>query len=334
MQTTRSDRLASLDAVSFDRRRRAWLLGCAGATLAQISACGGGGGMMGGQGNVPPFVDAGVGTNPPRALPIIALDAGTADGAGGRVFSLTAQRSRAQLLSGVSSNTMGYNGALLGPALRLRSGQQTTIRVHNQLSEATTAHWHGLIVPASMDGGPHQLIAAGATWEARFTVANPASTCWYHPHVHGATGRQVVAGLAGLLIVDDAAGPATNLPNAWGVDDLALVLQDKRFTAAGEIDYSLDTASPGAATRVSACWSTAPSRPNGKRPGSGCACACSTAATRASCRCAWAARCPGCKSPTRAACSPRRWRVRRWCWRRVSAPRCWWTSALWRRDRC
>lgn len=244
MQTTRSDRLAALDAVTIDRRRRAWLLGCAGATLAQLSACGGGGGMMGGLGNAPPLIDAGAGSGPPRALPVIALDEGVSDGAGGRVFSLTAQRGRAQLLSGVNSNTLGYNGALLGPALRLRNGQRTSIRVHNQLSEATTAHWHGLVVPADMDGGPHQLIAPGATWEARFTVANPASTCWFHPHVHGATGRQVAAGLAGLLIVDDAAGVATNLPSTWGVDDLALVLQDKRFTAAGEIDYSLDAFEP------------------------------------------------------------------------------------------
>lgn len=248
MQTTRSElRGAAYGArnnTSIDRRRRAWLLGCAGATLAHLSACGGGGGMMGGLGNAAPLIDAGAGSSPPRALPIIALDAGTADGAGGRVFSITAQRGRTQLLTGVNSNTMGYNGALLGPALRLRSGQATTLRVHNQLSEATTAHWHGLVVPAEMDGGPHQLIAPGATWEARFTVANPASTCWFHPHVHGATGRQVVAGLAGLLIVDDAAGPATNLPSTWGVDDLALVLQDKRFTASGEIDYSLDAFEP------------------------------------------------------------------------------------------
>ena len=46
-------------------------------------------------------------------------------------------------------------------------------------------------------------------------------------------------GLAGLLIVDDAQMARSTLPDTWGVDDLALVLQDKRFTAAGQIDYTL-----------------------------------------------------------------------------------------------
>jgi len=158
------------------------------------------------------------------------------------MFWLRAQRGSVQMLGGVTTRTWGYNGAVLGPALHLRTGQPTTVRVHNDLGEATTVHWHGLIVPADVDGGPHQSIPAGAEWEARFTVVNPASTCWYHPHAHGSTGRQVVAGLAGLLIVDDPAVPESALPHAWGVDDLALVIQDKRFTSSGQIDYTLTAA--------------------------------------------------------------------------------------------
>jgi FtsP/CotA-like multicopper oxidase with cupredoxin domain len=222
-----------------DRRRRAVVLGAAGAALAQLGACGGGHDDMMRQGNAPPLIDAGAASGSPPPLPIIALDQGLDDGSGGRSFSLIAQRGSAQLLGGVSSNTLGYNGALLGPALRLRTGQQTTIRVRNNIGEVTTVHWHGLVVPAGVDGGPHQAIAPGATWEAGFTVANPASTCWYHPHLHGATGRQVASGLAGLLIIDDPAVPPSVLPATWGVDDLALVLQDKRFTASGQIDYAL-----------------------------------------------------------------------------------------------
>jgi blue copper oxidase len=227
---------------SVDQVRRALVFGAAGATLTQFSGCGGGGSdhmTMMGQAAAPSLVDPYAGSSPPRPLPIVALEQGASDGSGGRVFSLVAQRGSAQLLSGVTTTTLGYNGAVLGPALRLRTGEKTTIRVQNNIGEITTAHWHGLIVPAHADGGPHQAIAPGATWEAKFTVANPASTCWYHPHPHGSTGRQVVSGLAGLLIVDDAAVPASALPDKWGVDDLALVLQDKRFTASGEIDYTL-----------------------------------------------------------------------------------------------
>jgi blue copper oxidase len=222
-----------------DERRRALLLGAAGASLAQLSGCGGGGSSMMSQGISAALLDPAASAAAERSLPIVQQDIGLADGSEERQFTLTAQRGGSQLLSGVDTPTQGYNGALPGPALRLRTGERTTIRVRNDLDEITTVHWHGLVVPAEVDGGPHQPIAPGASWEVNFTVANPASTCWFHPHAHGSTGRQVVSGLAGLLIVDDGTVAPTALPDTWGVDDLVLVLQDKRFTADGRIDYTL-----------------------------------------------------------------------------------------------
>lgn len=227
---------------SIDSLRRVLVLGTAGATLMHIGGCGGGAsaaGMV--PSTVPPLVEPDTSTNSEPSLPIVPLDAGIVDGAGVRAFSLVAQSGTTQFRAGASAGTLGYNGALLGPALRMRSGEEVSIRVRNSLNEATTVHWHGLFVPAEVDGGPHQPIAPGAQWNARFTVANSASTCWFHPHTHGATGRQVVLGLAGLLIVDDPLGSQSPLPDTWGVDDLALVLQDKRFTASGQIDYTLSS---------------------------------------------------------------------------------------------
>jgi FtsP/CotA-like multicopper oxidase with cupredoxin domain len=187
------------------------------------------------------LTDAIVPAGTERSLPIVPLDPGTLDVAGVRQFALVAQSGTSQFSAGVTTNTLGYNGALLGPALKLRTGERTQIRVHNGLTEETTVHWHGLLVAADIDGGPHQTIAPGAQWQASFVVANPAATCWFHPHTHGATGRQVVQGLAGLLIVDDSALNPSTLPSTWGVDDVALVLQDKRFDAQGQIDYVLST---------------------------------------------------------------------------------------------
>jgi FtsP/CotA-like multicopper oxidase with cupredoxin domain len=88
------------------------------------------------------------------------------------------------------------------------------------LAEATTVHWHGLIVPAQLDGGPHQLIAPGATWRPVLPVRQPAATLFYHSHVHGETARQVYRGLAGVLIVADDAEAALDLPSEYGVDDI------------------------------------------------------------------------------------------------------------------
>ena len=222
------------------------MLGAASASLAHLMACGGGSGGDGGMGNasamlpaVPPRVDPAAASGTDASLPIIALDPGVIDADGVRTFAVSVQRGSTQFRTGMHADTLGYNGALLGPALRLRAGERTSIRVRNQLTEETTVHWHGLVVPAAMDGGPHQVIAPGAQWQANFTVDNPASTCWFHPHIHGSTGRQVVMGLAGLLIVDDPAAAGSGLPGTWGVDDLALVFQDKRFTASGQIEYTL-----------------------------------------------------------------------------------------------
>ena len=230
---------------AFDHARRVLMLGAAGASLAHLTGCGGGSGDAG-MGNAgamtspaPAQVDPAAATSTNPGLPIIALDPGVIDADGARSFALSVQRGSTQFRTGIDTDTLGYNGALLGPALRLCKGEKTSIRVQNHLAEETTVHWHGLVVPAAMDGGPHQVIAPGAQWQANFTVDNPASTCWFHSHVHGSTGRQVVMGLAGLLIVEDSATAGSGLPDTWGVDDLALVFQDKRFTASGQIDYTL-----------------------------------------------------------------------------------------------
>ena len=230
------------NAMGVDQRRRRLIAGLARLAAigaAPLAGCGGGSMMSDGTLAVGLRNDPITPSTSGRSLPIVALDEGVMGATGSREFLLRVQRGSARLLDGVDSATLGYNGPLLGPALRLRTGESTRIRVRNDLEEATTVHWHGLVVPAAFDGGPHQSIAPGATWEAAFTVVNPTSTCWFHPHAHGSTGRQVISGLTGLLIVDDAATATLALPHEWGVDDLALVLQDKRFTAAGQIDYNL-----------------------------------------------------------------------------------------------
>ncbi len=52
--------------------------------------------------------------------------------------------------------------------------------VTNALGDGTTVHWHGLLVPAEVDGGPHQLIRPGTTWRPVLPVRQPAATLFYH----------------------------------------------------------------------------------------------------------------------------------------------------------
>ncbi|MCC8463931.1 MULTISPECIES: multicopper oxidase CueO [Photorhabdus] len=145
--------------------------------------------------------------------------------------------------AGVVTKTWGYNGDLLGPALKLTSGKPVTIDIRNHLPEETTVHWHGLEITGEADGGPHAMIAPGGSRTVSFTPEQPEATCWFHPHTHGKTGYQVAMGLGGLVLIEDENSINTGLPNRWGVDDIPVILQDKRLNNEGQIDYQLDVMS-------------------------------------------------------------------------------------------
>lgn len=142
--------------------------------------------------------------------------------------------------AGKTATTWGYNGNLLGPAVKLSKGQAVTVDIHNQLAEETTLHWHGLEIPGEVDGGPQGIIPAGGKRSVTFTPDQRAATCWFHPHQHGKTGRQVAMGLAGLVLIEDEEIRKLLLPKQWGIDDVPVIIQDKQFSADGQVNYQLD----------------------------------------------------------------------------------------------
>jgi bilirubin oxidase len=116
-----------------------------------------------------------------------------------------------------------------GPTMIINKDQAIKMHVTNNLNESSTIHWHGMHLPAIMDGGPHQIIAAGALWEPYWTVKNQAATLWYHPHLHTTTQAQVTKGVGGFIIVKDAAEAALALPRTYGIDDIPLAITSRRF---------------------------------------------------------------------------------------------------------
>jgi len=152
----------------------------------------------------------------------------------GETFDLVAEPATQAFLQGKPAPIVGYGGTYMGPALRVKRGTTPTVRLVNRLDRPTNVHWHGLLVDGPVDGGTTPGIAPGGTWEAKLPVDQPAATLWYHAHIHGSTTQDVHDGLAGVLIVDDDRTAALGLPSTWGVDDLALVLQDRDFDAAGK----------------------------------------------------------------------------------------------------
>ncbi|EOY8496199.1 TPA: multicopper oxidase CueO [Providencia stuartii] len=158
-------------------------------------------------------------------------------------IQLAIKQGASQFVPGKKTTTWGYNGDLLGPALSLKKGQSVNIHIANQLPEETTVHWHGLEISGEQDGGPQAIIKPGASRQVNFTIDQPEATCWFHPHTHGKTGYQVAMGLAGLVIIKDEQSDKHGLPSQWGVDDIPVILQDKRLKDDGQIDYQLDVMS-------------------------------------------------------------------------------------------
>ncbi|HVQ34336.1 MAG TPA: copper resistance system multicopper oxidase [Lysobacter sp.] len=106
--------------------------------------------------------------------------------------------------TGTARRAIAVNGSIPGPTLRMRQGDTVTLRVTNRLREQTSIHWHGLILPADMDGVPglsFNGIAPGSTFTYRFKV-NQAGTYWYHSH----SRFQEQVGLYGPLVIERRAG--------------------------------------------------------------------------------------------------------------------------------
>jgi FtsP/CotA-like multicopper oxidase with cupredoxin domain len=177
-------------------------------------------------------------------LPIPPLVSGT-------TFNLTINDTVHQFNPGVNTNTFAFNGTILGPTLEMQKWDTIQMNVTNHLNEVTTVHWHGLHVPAKEDGGPHTVVPVDSTWSPSFRMLNNASTCWYHPHTHMETMRQVNMGLAGMIIIRDSAEAQLNLPRNYGVDDFPVVIQDRSLDGNGQfLFYALaDSVIVNGATR-------------------------------------------------------------------------------------
>ncbi len=154
-------------------------------------------------------------------------------------FRLEAQSGRTNFLGQAATETWGFNQSYLGPTIRIANKASVQAEVENNLSEEISVHWHGMIIPGDVDGGPHQPIASGSTWSPELPIDQAAATIWYHTHIHGETARQVYKGLAGVLQLSDGLDDERGLPSKYGLDDLTLVLQDRRFDRNGRMDYSL-----------------------------------------------------------------------------------------------
>lgn len=145
---------------------------------------------------------------------------------GEKIFSLTAQPVKWNILKEVTVTAWAYNGMVPGPLIRVTEGDKVKILVKNNLTEPTTIHWHGIQVPNTMDGIPDETqepIQPGETFTYEF-VAKPAGTYWYHSHYD--SDKQISVGLSGAFIIEPKGGLASKpdidkvlMLNEWRVID-------------------------------------------------------------------------------------------------------------------
>jgi FtsP/CotA-like multicopper oxidase with cupredoxin domain len=122
---------------------------------------------------------------------------------------------------GRSTRAWGFNDQVPGPTIEAHVGDVLEIRLTNNLSEPTAIHWHGLRVPAAMDGTDmvQRPVMPGQTFTYRFKVPD-AGTFWYHPHMNETV--QLERGLYGALIVRGDSEPQLDVERVLVFDDVLL----------------------------------------------------------------------------------------------------------------
>ncbi len=173
----------------------------------------------------------------PLPTPLNDEDGNSSDNAA--TYSLTVQKDVPVIVSlrhndaplDVTVNMLRYNGGQLPPLITARRGDTVTVNIDNQLAEETTIHWHGFRIPANVDGGPDNPIAAGSSFTPVLNLDQPAASLWFHPHPHSQTGQQVYNGLAGIFILEDDLSIQLQTDNQLpGYPyDIPLLIQDRRF---------------------------------------------------------------------------------------------------------
>lgn len=136
-------------------------------------------------------------------------------------YTLEASEFDWEVRPGKSIRAWGFNGQVPGPVLKAKQGDTLVVTVINNLPEATIVHWHGIRLPAEMDGTGEvqQPIEPGKSFEYRFVVPD-AGTFWYHSHQNETV--QMERGMYGGIVVEAASDPVVDNDRVLLIDDMKL----------------------------------------------------------------------------------------------------------------
>ncbi len=153
---------------------------------------------------------------------------------GYKTFEITCTEGQWEVAPGQGVAAMMYNGMVPGPEIRITEGDQVRVVCKNEMTQSTSIHFHGVLVPNNMDGVPYvtqEPIKSGESFTYEFTARNPGSHM-YHSHHNAA--EQVTKGLMGAFIIepkDASTEPAADAEYAIVLNDsgIGLTINGKSF---------------------------------------------------------------------------------------------------------
>ena len=150
-------------------------------------------------------------------------------------FELVQRRAEVEILPGLRTPILGYDGVYPGPTIVSTVGRRTVVNHVNELGVPTVAHLHGGHTPASSDGFPTDVVPPGGERAYDYPMRQRAATLWYHDHRMDFTGPAVYRGLAGFHLVHDPDEDRLGLPA--GDRDVPLMIADRSFDEDGSLRY-------------------------------------------------------------------------------------------------
>ncbi len=167
-----------------------------------------------------------------------------------KYYELRMQFSEQEIIPGVKTPVMTYDGTFPGPTFRARVGQPVVVRAYNDLNIETSIHLHGGHNPAHSDGYPNFYVLPGRARDYFYTNTVPMlngqpdfsespSTMWYHDHAMDIAASNVWHGLCGFFLTTDALEQDLIDRNVLPAEqyDIPLCLQDRSFNADGTLAY-------------------------------------------------------------------------------------------------
>ncbi|MDI2128986.1 multicopper oxidase family protein [Yinghuangia seranimata] len=172
----------------------------------------------------------------PLAVPVdLAPSRSTADT---DHYRLSVGRSTTEIVPGVATPVLTYNGTFPGPTLRARTGRRTVVTTTNLLDGPVSMHLHGGQVSADNDGQPMDPVQPWSTRGYTYENTQAAATLWYHDHAHMAEAENVYRGMAGFYLLEDDGERELGLPT--GEFDVPLMIRDVHLDDNAELVYIHD----------------------------------------------------------------------------------------------